>query len=66
MAAPINTYNSILELFLAQVPEGIEDPVVYQALLDLHNALEAVLTFSTENDTPSHNDLIDVTPYFPA
>lgn len=62
MAAPTNTYNSVLELYLGQVPDGIEDPIVYQELLDLHNAIEAILTHSDGNDTPTHDDLEGVTP----
>ena len=45
MAAPINTYSSTVELNLGQVPQ-VDDPVLYTALLDIHNALEAILTAS--------------------
>ena len=50
MGAPINTYNSDAELNLSQVPEEIEDPILYEALLDLHNALETLLTHSDDVD----------------
>lgn len=29
-----------LDLWLGQVPEGIEDPIMYEALLNIHNALQ--------------------------
>lgn len=43
MTAPINTYNSIIDLNLGQVPQ-VDDEVLYQALLDIHNAIEALVT----------------------
>lgn len=46
MAAPTNTYNSLTSLGLSQVPNNIEDEDVYRALLDIHNAIEAILTSS--------------------
>jgi hypothetical protein len=38
-----STYNSLTNLNLGQVPSGIEDPLVYEELLDIHNALEILL-----------------------
>lgn len=49
MPAPINTYNSKTNLNLGQVPQ-IEDRETYQALLDIHNALEILLTSSDAGD----------------
>ena len=49
MAAPTNTYNSLTELSLGQIPQ-VDDPELYIALLDLHNALEAVITASDDGD----------------
>lgn len=40
---PSNTYNSGSDLSLAQVPQ-VDDPEIYDALLDLHNALESLIT----------------------
>jgi len=45
MAAPINTYNSATNLNLGQVPT-LDDPALYSDLLDIHNALEILLTSS--------------------
>lgn len=42
MPAPTNTYSSSTLLNLGQVPVGIEDPVLYQELLDIHDAIEAI------------------------
>lgn len=39
------TYSSNTELALGQVPT-VDDPVLYEALLDIHNAIEAILTTS--------------------
>lgn len=49
MAAPINTHNSNTDLSLGQVPQ-VDDPVLYQELLDIHNAIEALLTSSDAGD----------------
>ncbi len=49
MAAPINTYDSATNLNLGQVPTGI-DPELYNDLLDIHNALEILLTASDDAD----------------
>jgi hypothetical protein len=49
MPAPINTYDSNTELALGNVPD-IDDPVLYEALLDIHNAIEAILTSSDAGD----------------
>tara|TARA_R110000744_G_scaffold372015_2_gene483382 strand:+ start:18789 stop:19253 length:465 start_codon:yes stop_codon:yes gene_type:complete len=51
MAAPTNTYNSPTSLNLGQVPNDIEDESVYIALLDIHNAIEAILTSTDAGDT---------------
>jgi hypothetical protein len=50
MPAPTNTYNSPTNLSLGQVPQ-VDDPEVYRALLDIHNALETLLTGSDANST---------------
>jgi hypothetical protein len=49
MPAPINTYNSKTNLNLGQVPQ-VEDQEVYRALLDIHNALEILITSSDDTD----------------
>jgi len=49
MSAPINTYDSNTKLSLGNVPD-IEDPRIYEALLDIHNALEAILSASDDGD----------------
>lgn len=51
MAAPTNTYNSPTSLNLGQVPNNIVDESVYIALLDIHNAIEAILTSTDNGDT---------------
>ena len=43
MTAPTNTYNSTTDLSLGNIPQ-VDDPEMYQALLDLHNAIEILLT----------------------
>lgn len=47
MTAPINTYNSPTDLNLGHVPE-VADESLYNALLDIHNALEILLTSSDD------------------
>lgn len=47
MATPINTYDSPTNLNLGQVPTSIDNEELYRDLLDIHNALEILLT-STE------------------
>jgi len=49
MPAPTNTYDSNTDLSLGQVPQ-VEDPVLYEALLDIHNAIETLLTGSDDAD----------------
>jgi hypothetical protein len=49
MGAPTNTYDSNTELSLGQVPD-VDDPQVYRALLDIHNAIENLLTNSDAGD----------------
>lgn len=46
---PTNTYNSLTDLSLGNIPQ-VEDPEVYRALLDLHNAIEILLTSSDDGD----------------
>lgn len=44
MATPTNTYNSLVDLFLAHIPKGADDNRdLYEELLDIHNAIEAIL-----------------------
>lgn len=45
MGAPTNTYNSPTNLSIGSVPQ-VEDESLYTALLDIHNALEILLTSS--------------------
>jgi len=45
MAAPTSTYNSNTDLSLGHIPQ-VEDPDLYNELLDIHNAIETLLTFS--------------------
>ena len=49
MAAPINTYDSPTDLNLGQVPTEL-DEALYRDLLDIHNALEILLTASDDGD----------------
>lgn len=49
MTAPTNTYNSTTDLSLGNIPQ-VDDPQIYQALLDLHNAVEILLTASDGAD----------------
>lgn len=49
MAAPTNTYNSFTDLSLGQIPQ-VDDPDLYSALLDIHNAIESLLTSSDDAD----------------
>jgi len=49
MGAPTNTYNSLTELSLGQIPQ-VDDDDLYIALLDIHNALEAILQSSDDAD----------------
>lgn len=46
MSAPTNTYNSSTSLGLDLTPNEIADEATYRALLDIHNAIEAILTSS--------------------
>lgn len=52
MTAPINTYNSSTELNLGRVPQVNEadNPDLYRELLDIHDALEAILQSSDDNN----------------
>jgi isoaspartyl peptidase/L-asparaginase-like protein (Ntn-hydrolase superfamily) len=49
MAAPTNTYDSNTDLSLGAVPQ-VDDPELYIALLDIHNAIETLLTGSDDGD----------------
>lgn len=49
MPAPTNTYDSTTNLSLGNIPQ-VEDPEVYQALLDVHNAIETLLTSSDDGN----------------
>lgn len=49
MGAPTNTYNSGADLSLGHVPETIEDEATYKELLDIHNAIEILLTYVETN-----------------
>ena len=51
MTAPINTYESNADLSLGQVPVEIEDPILYNELLDIHNAIESLVTHSDVEDS---------------
>jgi len=46
---PVNTYGSATDLSLGHVPP-IDDPILYQELLDIHNAIETLLTGSDDAD----------------
>lgn len=48
MAAPPNTYNSPVNLSLTYLSQ-IDDPILYGELLDIHNAIEALLQYSTDS-----------------
>jgi len=48
MTAPTNTYNSSAKLALGNTPQGIDDPDLYEALLDLHNAIEGLATYTDD------------------
>lgn len=45
--APTNTYGSNTDLALGHVPQ-VEDPVLYNELLDIHNAIETLIKSSDE------------------
>lgn len=49
MGAPTNTYNSLTELSLGQIPQ-VDDPDLYTVILDIHNAIEAILQSSDDAD----------------
>jgi len=55
--APIATIDSLIDLNLGSVPD-IEDPEVYQALLDIHNALDILLTAVSDIDSGSLTSVI--------
>jgi len=51
MVAPTNTYNSPVELTLGNVPADIDTPEgLYRELLDIHNAIEGLITFSGDEN----------------
>lgn len=49
MPAPSNTYDSLTDLSLGQIPQ-VEDDELYRELLDLHNAIESLLSSSDSAD----------------
>lgn len=49
MATPTSTYDSLTDLSLGQVPQGVNDET-YKELLDLHNAIEKLITASDTAD----------------
>lgn len=51
MAAPTNTYNSKTTLSLSNTPQADWDQDQYRDLLDLHDAIEKLLTASDEADS---------------
>lgn len=51
--APTNTYNSTTDLSLGHVPQ-VDDPELYSALLDIHNALESLVKGSDANSGASN------------
>ena len=59
----MTTYRSNFLLQLGHVPVGIDDPVLYEELLAIHNAIE-ILASATQNGTvvTSHDLLTGVTP----
>lgn len=56
MAAPINTYNSEVDLGLGQVPQ-VEDSELYQGLLDIHNAIEALASYIDDSSSAASDFL---------
>lgn len=54
---PTNTYDSTTNLSLGNIPQ-VDDEQVYQALLDIHNAIEILLT-SSDGDTSVFDAYID-------
>ncbi len=48
MAAPTSTYNSNTDLSIGHIPQ-VEDEVMYSELLDIHNAIESLLTSSDDS-----------------
>jgi len=51
MPAPINTYSSSTDLSIGHLPQGADDnPALYSELLDIHNALEILITSSDDKD----------------
>lgn len=44
---PPNTYNSPTNISLGYVPD-VDDPEIYRALLDIHNAIAALITSSDQ------------------
>jgi hypothetical protein len=54
MAAPINTYNSAIDLRIGHVPQVDEnniDPDLYKELLDIHDAIVAIASGAASADT---------------
>jgi len=42
------TYDSPVDISLGHVPNDIQDEAVYRELLDLHNAIEALVTYASD------------------
>ena len=53
-----HTSNSHTDIHLPSVPQGIEDPAIYEAFLEVHSALEALLTAFGDVDTGT-NAIVD-------
>jgi len=50
--ANINTYASVTQLPIGQIPIGaVENEILYQELLDIHNSLELLLTLINQEKT---------------
>lgn len=50
--------NSATDIHLGNVPDGIEDPAIYEAFLNVHTAIEALLTAFGDVDTGT-NAVVD-------
>ena len=54
MAGPPTTYESLIDLSLGSIPQ-VDDPELYRALLDIHNAIESLLKGSDAADLEFRN-----------
>lgn len=50
MTTPSTQYDNVLDLSLPNVPREIADEAVYEALLEIHHALEILNTEATNNN----------------